>query len=680
MPENVNFAELDKFNPRDTVIPITYALADLKKLGDRNGTTTKTIKLPGSKKNDTVFSSYYNPNAEGFFDVNKQQRTFLKDGSSFIIEGGLHLLQVSTNSTGSRTYEVMLLSNNAEWFDLIKGHSLRELIFATINFDAATIENSWSKNSDTSDFVYSYIDYGRIANKNRITETELDDFRPGVYIVPIVRQMFKNIGFQIDEGFFQNRLIKNAYLAFTTGDLKLDREIQDRQFAHVNVNRPVSLFDIDGQIQLLDNGVNNVVNYENIVQDTEGNYNFAIAKYEVPFTGTYTIKAEVKGAVKKKFTQTSYTVVQTILHGGTTAESSQSFTFGGSGTDLGLGNTVTPYQIPLNGPEEVSLTKGDTIEVLIRVEESVNQFGLQFSQFVVTPKLLEFSIGGKIDLSKSLPDMDQRDFIKGLIDAFNLIPNTNNRNRTVKFQTWDMFFKGITDAEDWTDLLDTDRDQIIEQVTESVSKTLEFKWKDDSGDAELEKFEDNNSRKFGNDTEVLDNEFLKGKTTIANLPFASTIMERAFGGSMYMPTMKKDFTAVNTFDFEARLLIYAGLRDSPTFNFNGTPRTQYPYSYFTPDIGGREAIDLDFSSQATRENIPGGLIGLKDRYYRTQINQINEGKFATFFIRLNNSDISKIDFTKPKKIGNAYWYINKIIDYKPGADESTEVEFIQMIE
>ncbi len=67
-------------------------------------------------------------------------------------------------------------------------------------------------------------------------------------------------------------------------------------------------------------------------------------------------------------------------------------------------------------------------------------------------------------------------------------------------------------------------------------------------------------------------------------------------------------------------------------------------------------------------------------YYRSKNTHINEAKFATFFISLNNSDISKIDFTKPKKIGNAHWYINKIIDFKPGADESTEVEFIQMIE
>jgi len=648
-------------------------------LGSRNGTTTKTVRIPGSKKNDTVFSSYYNPNAEGFFDVNKRQRTFLKDGSSFLIEGGLHLLQVSTNPTGARTYEVMLLSNNAEWFDLIKGHSLRELIFATINFDATTIEDSWSKDSDTSDFIYSYIDYGRIQNKNRITETSLDDFRPGIYIVPIVRQIFKNIGFQIDEGFLQTRLIKNAYLAYTAGFLKLDPVLANAQFARVDVKRPVSLLDIDGQIQLLTGGVDNVVNYENVIEDNTANYNFVTAKYEVRFSGTYTIKAEVRGAVKKKILQTKYTVVQTILHGGTTAESSLAFKFG-RGTEIG--NTITPYQIPISGPEDVFLNAGDTVEVLIRIEEDVIQFGLQFSQLVVTPKEIQFGAGpgNKIDLTKSLPDMDQRDFIKGIIDAFNLIPDTNNRNRTVKFQTWDMFFKGITDAEDWTDLLDTDREQIIEQLTENLNKTLEFNWKNDSGDAELERFEDNNDRKFGNDTEVLENEFLKDKKVLVSLPFAPTIMERAFGGSMYMPTMKKDFTGVNTFKFEPRLLIYAGLRDGITFNFDGSPRNEYPYSYFTPDIGGREAIDLDFSSQSTRENIPGGLIGLKDRYYRSQINQINKGKFATFFIRLNNSDISKIDFTKPKKIGSTYWFINKIIDFKPGTDESTEVEFIQMIE
>jgi len=187
MAEKINVAELDKFDPRDFVIPITFQISDFREMESRKGSVSKTVKLPGTKRNDTIFSNYYKISAEGIFNSNKRSESFLQIGSNRLIEGGLHLKAANIDNGRIHSYEIILLGDNASWFDLIKEKSIRDIPMPTIEFTEASVIASWDNNGNGQDFhVFPLINYGRLRNLNKITDPIFtNDYRPAIFIKKI---------------------------------------------------------------------------------------------------------------------------------------------------------------------------------------------------------------------------------------------------------------------------------------------------------------------------------------------------------------------------------------------------------------------------------------------------------------------------------------------------------------
>ena len=85
MAEKLNVYELDKFNPNDFFIPLTFSVADFRDISTRNGNFSKTIEIPSTKKNDSLLGHSFDISVEGFFDRNKKQPAFLeRDGITYL--------------------------------------------------------------------------------------------------------------------------------------------------------------------------------------------------------------------------------------------------------------------------------------------------------------------------------------------------------------------------------------------------------------------------------------------------------------------------------------------------------------------------------------------------------------------------------------------------------------------
>ena len=50
MATPLNIYNLDKFNPYDFFIPLTFSINDFRDISTRNGTFSKTVKIPGTKR------------------------------------------------------------------------------------------------------------------------------------------------------------------------------------------------------------------------------------------------------------------------------------------------------------------------------------------------------------------------------------------------------------------------------------------------------------------------------------------------------------------------------------------------------------------------------------------------------------------------------------------------------
>jgi hypothetical protein len=69
---------------------------------------------------------------------------------------------------------------------------------------------------------------------------------------------------------------------------------------------------------------------------------------------------------------------------------------------------------------------------------------------------------------------------------------------------------------------------------------------------------------------------------------------------------------------------------------------------------------------------------LYTNFWRRTFAQINSGKMLTAYFYLNEEDIFKLNLSDKIKVGNALWYINKVIDYRADANTLTKVELLSV--
>jgi len=114
MSSILNIYELDKYDPNDFLIPLNFSVNDFRNLDTRNGVFSKTIKIPGTKKNDSLLAHSFNISAEGFFDRNERSRAIVeKDGIRYL-DGSVQLKKVNITQGVFHEYELILYGELAD--------------------------------------------------------------------------------------------------------------------------------------------------------------------------------------------------------------------------------------------------------------------------------------------------------------------------------------------------------------------------------------------------------------------------------------------------------------------------------------------------------------------------------------------------------------------------------------
>lgn len=655
----INILTLDKFDPKDVVIPITYQLSDFRDISSRNGHSTKTIKLPATKKNSTILGFPETIRGESYFNRKLRNNAFIETDSNRILEGSLKIIRTSIKNK-TAIYETTLLGNNSEWTDLIKDKSIKDLTFATHTVNEDTIRDSWTKNGDTGEFVYPLIDYGLFRSKTSSFDVQNTDLRPAVFVKEILRKIFADLDYVIISDFFKRPAIRDLILLHTTGDIDVSDEFKEQQKAEAfrlfsNAEVPLGASDIVYDQEIIDEGDNMVLT--------------PVTKYTTPGNGTYQISLVVIVTIDNTLTLTDTDVGISVKVDGVI----KSF----KSVSLGIG---FKFQFNITFDLQLELTSGQEIETEIAVSRAFFAFSsntiINQARFIVEPISLSFADGLPINISDTLPDISQLDFIKGLIQMFNLYIDTDNRKREVRIETRDNFLLGNNEADEWTDKVDNLQANEIEEISEGVSKKLLFKYKEDQSDINAENYFNAFKIRYGDDEHILQNEFLEGEKEVANLPWAATLMGYGFDGDVYLPVLEKEQDGSATFEFEPRICVYNGLRTGD-WTFEGSSETEYPYAYFQTDESILSTIQLPFLTLNEKFPFQNGYFqGLKDRYYGDQLRQLDSGRLYKVYLRLSDSDISKLSFRKPKRIDGNYYDLNKIKNYLFGANESTEVELL----
>ena len=188
------------------------------------------------------------------------------------------------------------------------------------------------------------------------------------------------------------------------------------------------------------------------------------------------------------------------------------------------------YDIELNWADELQDTSSGSARYIfcIAVQRysdtsgSTTDFGYKSGTFEISGTS-EISIGDSLnDINYFVPDGKQSDFVSGVAQMFNLQFQTDAINKIVKVEPYDYFYKGTSQARDWTNKIDYSKD-IKDEFIYDIKSELIFKYKDASGDAMLERYNKKTATDWGAYREVDDgNIFTDGTYVVENKYFSPT--------------------------------------------------------------------------------------------------------------------------------------------------------------
>lgn len=314
-----------------------------------------------------------------------------------------------------------------------------------------------------------------------------------------------------------------------------------------------------------------------------------------------------------------------------------------------------------------------------------------------------YTAGQTISVNDAIPkDYKQKDFLTSLFKKYNLYVDIDKNNPdNYIIETRDDFYAAGT-TKDWSSKLAWDKPMVIKPTGEVDWKTLLYQYRQDN-DYFNKQYQDRYLEAYGSYKKLTVNDFTS-KENKTELIFSPTPVVDNPNNPMIIPKIfEYDGTNVKPMKHNIRSLMYNGTKslsvllysfNSPVSDIYGPANTSFAVfpecamvSNATPSTSTQAPLAPDESIEFGIPNEVYYTLGtnytdnnLFNRFYSKQINEITDrdAKIVTAYVKLEPHDISQFDFRDTIYLKDAYYYVNKIMDYNPLEDELTKVEFIKI--
>jgi hypothetical protein len=216
---------LDTF--QDESIKVSNNITQLFDIAAVPGTFTRTITLPGTKKNNEFFELYYDISvySPDTFNANQKVAAYLDFGSAFLVNGYLQLTKVNVyENKFVDSYEVNLfgaISNFSVETNRLYLTDLDNL--STYNHTSSydSITGSWAGELFNGDIVYPMADYGKrlqfstqdfIGIDDNEDALTVSDYKPALRLKAIWDGIFDKVGFTYTGSFFNEPFLDDVYV------------------------------------------------------------------------------------------------------------------------------------------------------------------------------------------------------------------------------------------------------------------------------------------------------------------------------------------------------------------------------------------------------------------------------------------------------------------------------------
>jgi hypothetical protein len=310
----------------------------------------------------------------------------------------------------------------------------------------------------------------------------------------------------------------------------------------------------------------------------------------------------------------------------------------------------------------------------------------------------------ELDFNSIIPTVGMKDLLTSVFKMFNLYVEADPNNESnLLIETRDDFYKA-GGTKDWTYKLARDRDIALEPLGVLTDREYIYTYKED-GDYYNQRYQNNRGHAYGRQRIEVDNDFVQSTkevsvifspTPLVNDNPSNRIIPKIYDADIedgYKPTKAN-----------IRVLYYGGLLPSnPTWDFIGmqdaplnqpsnaiwTAQSTYPYAGhwdnpITPnlDINFGLILEMYYQTNGYTGQLQVINAGLYNVYHRNYINEITDkdSKVMTAMFYLEPTDINTLDFRDQIVIDNAYWRLNKVMNYNPFKEGLTKVELIKIKE
>ena len=520
-------------------IALQYSIDDVRNIDKKNTNYSKTITLPGTKKNNLAFGSLFDINTTfDKFNPNLKTKARIVVDSSPVLEGYLQLKSVNklnnSDLQGNKiSYEVVVFDDSIDFIQTLGDSLLSDLDLSSLDhlYNKTNIEYAWNNHTHANIYQYPLMDK---VEKDYIT----DDFKPAFYHKGLLNKIAEVVGYSLEGSFIENNAQYERELISWDGETpKLkDEEVEDRKFKSglTTTIQNVGQYTKNSWNTLSDN-ISDDLNFEDITTspffDSTGGYvsDGTLSYWEVVNTGRYdftfnnrfritltnlsataaillqsvggaatnnTVKAIVRIDLKDSVSD-EVVSSQSVWLGDDQYFSSISAndieyinkdaTFNFSNVSVTEGQRLYPVCTLISnttfGWAEANVSPVKNAPVRIRLQSYKTLLTGQPAEWFNAPSLaVDIEDGDLIEVGLYLPKkIKQKEMFSDVISRYNVyIRSHPTKTKTLILESRDDFYKDNVKVLDWTQKKDYNSEDKISFLSDLQNKEIIFSYKEDS--------------------------------------------------------------------------------------------------------------------------------------------------------------------------------------------------------
>jgi hypothetical protein len=646
---------------------LTYVIDDVKDFAAKNTTVSKTVVLPGTKRNNALFGSIFEVSGANSYDPLKPNiglnfnaaisaKMLLVQDNIQAVKGIVQMLRV-IDDNGFIEYEVGLFGELSGFVAKMGNKKLEDLDFSAYDsvYSIANIVASWDNAAGGSGLYYPLIDYGTYssAKKNWAYLT----FKPSLFAKEYIDKIFAATGYTYECALFGSTRFKSIIVPHNRKTFqKVVSDIFNKSDVHEIFN--------SGAVVLATMNIGSNGGFTTIDNRT---FTYSGTGILVDISAVFHLHA---------YTGTS-TLQYGIIKNGTYITAT-------SGSD-------PTFDYPLQSLS-ISLTTGDTIAFAVDNIDVLEQVEFSVEANIVSTAAIAVNVllGDSFAASEVIPkNILQKEFISSILKLFNCyLFEDANEDKLLKIEPFIDFYADAP-VLDWTLKVDRAKPKTITPMSELNSRYFEFNYKKDT-DYFNDLYEKRYNQTYGSYLYDSQYEFAK-ETTKIELIFSGTPLVGYTGeDKIYSTIYKKSGNTEETIDSNIRLLQAKKITGVTSWDILDAAGTSVLGSYTNYGYAGHlndpDAPSNDLSFGVPKELfftlVTGALnVNQFNVYWSSYMAEITDkdSRLMAVNMRLNMLDIYNLSFKNLIMIDGVLFRLNKILDYNVNVEDTCKVELLKLI-